>query len=55
MEMVVRRIVTQHDRVLFYGDDDDYAVIANKVERGVSVGDRIKFEPYGVNFGFMKQ
>jgi len=48
--MTVNKIDNQGDRILLYGQDESYHVIAN-TDVDVSIGDRIEYEPYGVNFG----
>ena len=50
--LYVKRIDDQGDRVLLYGDDPDYYVIA---EAGfqVEVGKPVRYEMYGINFGFL--
>jgi len=50
--MKVSRTDDQGDRVLVYGNRDDYHVICPKGTQ-VKPGETIMFEPYGVNFGFM--
>lgn len=49
---VVRK-VWEHNRCLLFGEDWEYAIIAT-LEDGAQVctGDRIAYEPYGVNFGW---
>lgn len=48
------RVDDQGDRVLLYGKDPAYHVIAGP-EDNVQVGDEIEFEPYGFNFGWFKR
>jgi hypothetical protein len=48
------RVDDQGDRVLLYGKDPDYHIIASR-EDGVQVGNEIEFEPYGYNFGWFKR
>ena len=54
LKMKVRKIEHQPDRKLLFSDRDDYFVIAS-LSTKVEVGDIIKYEPYGVNFGFMEE
>lgn len=54
--MLVKRIDNQGDRVLLYStekqnSDGDYHVIASK-NCTVKIGDIIRYEPYGGNFGW---
>ena len=51
ISMIVRRIEVEPDRVLLYGSDNRYKVIAS-TKSEVQIGDTIQYEPYGVNFGF---
>jgi hypothetical protein len=46
----VKRIVFDGDRILYYDDDPSYHVIGFK-KQDIQVGDTIKYEPYGFNFG----
>ena len=50
----VKRKEVQHDRVLLYGANPDYHVIASPKDE-VAEGDLIECEPCGVNFGWFKQ
>lgn len=50
--MRVERIIVEEDRALLYGKNPDYHVIAS-ADIEISNGDIIKYEPFGVNFGFM--
>lgn len=51
-ELLVERVVDEGDRVVIYDLERPwYKIIANEGTR-VQVGDRIRYEPYGVNFGF---
>ncbi len=51
--LIVTRIEPQNDRVLLYGARLDYHVIAGPREsQGLTVGDTIAYEPYGLNFGW---
>ena len=54
-QMTVRRIEPQTEctRMLLYGDDPHYHVIADLPSPDIKVGDAIEYEPYGVNFGFL--
>ena len=52
--MLVRRIEVDGDRVLFYGDDENYHIIGSKKDK-VKVGDDIKYEEGGYNFGWLKK
>lgn len=57
-EMTVKaiQVQVQADRVLLGGDDPDYWIIANLTEGlAVGIGDRIIYEPYGLNFGWFKE
>lgn len=49
--MTVQSIEDQGDRLLLYGQRDDYYVIASP-GTPVHVGDEIRYEPYGCNFGW---
>ncbi len=49
-EMVVRRIQKQADRILLYGEDERYHLIAGLRVR-VKVGDTVLYRDVGVNFG----
>lgn len=49
--MKVLKIVDEGDRLLLYGKDPSFHVIARPTDT-VKVGDSIAYEPYGVNFGF---
>lgn len=54
--LTVKRIVRGSERrPVLYGEDPNYGVIADVPEKDfrVEVGDVIKYEPAGVNFGFM--
>lgn len=48
----VKKIVYQSDRVLLFGEKDDYSVIAATPASNYYIGQIIEYEPYGVNFGF---
>jgi len=52
MQMKIERIDIQHDRILLYGKDNDYHVIA-PTDKSFSIGDVIEYEPYGYNFGWL--
>jgi|WetSurMetagenome_2_1015567.scaffolds.fasta_scaffold85292_2 hypothetical protein len=51
---VVTSVEQDGDRTLVYIDDDDhfYHIIASRNSK-VKSGDCIKYEPYGVNFGWL--
>ena len=52
--MTVARIEDQGDRILFFGaQDDEYKVIgSSKLPYSITIGDVIRYEPYGENFGW---
>lgn len=51
--LTIERIEVQPDRVCLYGADPDYKVIASLKDREtIQVGDTVKYEPYGMNFGW---
>ena len=50
----VSRVDDQGDRVLLFGLDPTYHIIASRADN-VQVGDEIEFEPYGWNFGWFKR
>ncbi|QQG45621.1 MAG: hypothetical protein HYW89_01735 [Candidatus Sungiibacteriota bacterium] len=52
--MTVKKKVGETDRVLLYGTDHNYHLIARTVD-DVEVGDTVEYEPYGVNFGWFKR
>jgi hypothetical protein len=53
--LVVQRIKKESDRQLLYAGEDqgviNYHVIAG-VSDQVAIGDKIEYEPYGINFGW---
>lgn len=49
--LIVKKIEREADRALLFGNDERYHVISEKNE-DVNVGDKIEYEPYGVNFGW---
>lgn len=49
--ITITKIEKQDDKVLLYGLDKNYYIIA-EVNSSVKVGDRIEYEPYGANFGW---
>ncbi len=53
-QMTVREIVPESDRVLLYGTDRSYHLIAG-TEDEVEVGDTVEYEPCGINFGWFKR
>jgi len=52
--LAVKRITRQSNRTLIYGDDPGFYIIAPK-EYKIEEGQSVKYEPYGVNFGFLAQ
>ena len=50
-EIRVMNIVRESNRVLLYGDDKSYHLIA-ELNDDVRVGDMVEYEPYGINFGW---
>ena len=50
----VMSVHDQGDRVLLFGSDINYHIIASRADN-VQVGDEIEFEPYGWNFGWFKR
>lgn len=52
-KMIVREIKVEPNRVLLYSDGSGHHAIAD-IPHGLNVhlGDEIKYEPYGVNFGW---
>ena len=51
---IVTKIDNQGDRILLYGNEKDYYIIAG-IKVQVKIGDKIEYEPHGFNFGwFMK-
>jgi hypothetical protein len=50
---VVTSVVHESNRTLLYIDDEQfYHIIASKNSK-IKSGDRIKYEPYGFNFGWL--
>lgn len=47
----VKRHEIQEDRILYWGDEKDYHIIADE-DCEARVGDVIEYEPDGVNFGW---
>ena len=52
--LVANRIVDQQDRVLIYGDNESFHVIA-PANTKVREGERIEYQDGGVNFGWFIQ
>lgn len=52
--LIVKKVDNQGDRVLLYGERDDYYVIGS-AKCTAKVGDEITYEPYGWNFGWLKE
>ena len=50
----ISRIDDQGDRVLLFGKNPDYHIIASR-EDDVQVGNEIELEPCGWNFGWFKR
>lgn len=58
MELKIRLIVQDKDRVLLYDENHDYHVITNHDTANflkLRIGDVVQFEPYGMNFGFLDE
>lgn len=54
-QLIIERIVDEGDRVLLYGERDDYHVITSQQKSaGLRPGDVITYEPYGANFGWLQ-
>lgn len=49
--LVVTKVDDQGDRILLYGEVPGYHVIADPGCQA-KVGDRVTYEPYGLNFGW---
>jgi hypothetical protein len=52
--MKVLKKTAEENRILLYGSDPGYHVIAGK-DAQIDVGDTIQYEPYGANFGWFIQ
>jgi len=53
-KMIVRKFVFEKNRVLLYGDDPEFKVIALLSElNGIKLGDEVEYEPKGINFGWI--
>jgi hypothetical protein len=53
-KMVMRTIVADVDRALFYGDSEEYHVIGTMADANrLKVGETISYELYGVNVGWL--
>lgn len=52
--ITISRVDDQGDRVLLFGSNPNYHIIASPKD-GVKAGDEIEFEPYGWNFGWFKR
>ena len=50
----VRKIVVEKDRQVLYSTNEQYHVIAPTDEH-VRIGDTVRYEPYGYNFGWFKE
>ena len=50
----VTKIVNEGDRLLIYGDQPNYYIVARPDEE-IKVGDRFEYQPEGVNFGWFKR
>ena len=52
-EMTVKRIVDEGNRILLFGGEDFYYIIASiALKDKIQIGDTVLYEPYGVNFGW---
>ena len=52
--MIIQSIVHETDRILLFGVDRNYHLIADTND-DVKVGDTVEYEPDGVNFGWFKR
>ena len=50
-KLVVKKVDDQGDRIVLYGDDPQYHLIAD-TKAVVKVGDQVEYETGGVNFGW---
>ena len=48
----IRKIIIEEDRILIFGDDPQYHVIADECDEPLFLGDTIEYEPCGFNFGW---
>lgn len=51
MTFIATKVDNQGDRVLIYGPNPNYYIIA-PANTEVKEGDEIEYEPYGFNFGW---
>lgn len=53
MKSKVTNVVRDGDRTLLYIEKHYYIIVGK--DSIINVGDEIEYEPYGVNFGFLKE